>query len=188
MVYFIIHTILWMAALAALFWSAVTDFKTRIIPNEMVLLVALSGLALGLGLRPGQIWLNLLAALLVFLTLGILCHYRAIGGGDVKLTAALMLLVRPDRAGLLLAAIALAGGCLSCVYLAARAVLSNPARFNAPVCGQAERGRLHRWFKVERMRIAGSKPLPYALAILGGTVWYIGREVALCSSVTLCSF
>ena len=119
MSFVIIPKILWMISLAALLLSAATDLKERIIPNELVIAIALSGLLLCLTIRPGQICICLVASALVFLAMGVLCRYQALAGGDVKLMAAVTLLVPPGGVGELMAGIAVAGGLLSCLYLGA---------------------------------------------------------------------
>ena len=120
-----IQAVLWTIVLAGLFWGAVTDLKERIIPDELAILIALAGLILCLAARPGQLWLSLIAAFVVFLGSGLLCRYGMIGGGDVKLMAAVVLLVPPHEIGELLIAIALAGGVLSSVYLGASLMLGS---------------------------------------------------------------
>ena len=114
-----INNVSLLAGLAVLTASAGTDLKERRIPNELAAAVAAVGLVQGLALRPGQVWLSLLVAFVVFCGLGVLSHYRIIGGGDLKLISAVTLLVPPERVGQLLIEIALAGGVLACIYLLA---------------------------------------------------------------------
>ena len=94
-----IQIVFWLASLTLLAVSAVTDLKKRRIPNELVVAVAAIGVTLGLLTRPGALWLSLLAAASAFVALGVLSHYRIIGGGDLKLISAVTLLVPPDRIG-----------------------------------------------------------------------------------------
>ncbi|MGA7323860.1 MAG: A24 family peptidase [Rhodomicrobium sp.] len=103
----------WAVSIAALFASAVTDLRERIIPNTIPLIIAACGLALSLQGGPWRIGMNVAAAITVFLALGFLAHYGFIGGGDVKLISAVTLLVPPERIGPLLIEIAIAGGLLS---------------------------------------------------------------------------
>ena len=106
----------------------------------------------------GQLWIGLLAALCVFFVLGVLAHYNAIGGGDVKLIAATCLLVPPDRIPLLLIEIALAGGVLSCLYLAGGLLLRRqPALYRRPA-GTAKPGTFRKWLRREGSRIARGYP------------------------------
>jgi prepilin peptidase CpaA len=183
-----IHLLTWSAAVVLLGVSVGTDLRDRIIPNELVLAIVGIGLAQAILARPGLLWLSLLLAALVFCTLGILSHYKIIGGGDLKLISAVTLLVAPDRVGQLLAAIALAGGVLSCFYLAAHVWLN---RLSAPQTAGAEIAPtaigLAAVFKSERARIAAGNSLPYALAVAGGAGLFIARESFQCVYTMSCS-
>ncbi len=179
----------WAFVLAVLFLAAFTDLKDRIIPDELVGIVALCGLVLCLAGRPGPVWLSLLTAAAVFLALAVLCRYGMVGGGDVKLIAALALLARPDRVGELLIEIALAGGVLSCVYLGASFMRRGAPKTQGVTEFNAESSApLPTWIEVESARIASRKQVPYALAILGGVLWHVARGLQQCSFVTPCSF
>jgi prepilin peptidase CpaA len=183
----LIQALPWTASLVALAASAAADLRARIIPNEFALLVALCGLAMALRSGAAQLWLPVLAALCVFLALGVLAHYNAIGGGDVKLIAATCLLVPPDRIPLLLIEIALAGGVLSCLYLAGGLLLRRqPALYRSPA-GTAQASAFHKWLRREGSRIARGYPIPYALAVLGGVTIHLMRELPPCFSATPCS-
>ena len=94
-----IYMISWPAAFILLGISARTDLKDRIIPNELVVAIAAIGVAQALLARPGLVWLSLLAAAIVFCGLGILSHYKIIGGGDTKLISAVTFLVRARSRG-----------------------------------------------------------------------------------------
>ena len=167
----------WLVSLILLSVAAGTDLKDRRIPNEIVAAVAAIGLMQGLIARPGQVWLSLLVALVVFCGLGVLSRYRIIGGGDLKLISAVTLLVPPGRVGELLIEIALAGGVLSCIYLLVPNAQSGPATSSGvgevahPEAGSALR------IMMERVHIAGGGLLPYAVAVLGGALIYVTREL-----------
>ncbi len=186
MSFVIIPKIIWTISLAALLVSAATDLKQRIIPNELVVVIALSGLLLGLAMRPGQICISLVVAALVFLTLGVLCRYGALGGGDVKLMAAVTLLVPPGGIGDLLIEIALAGGLLTCLYLGAHYLARNALAGSCEPAG--ERGSFVERRGLARVSITQRKQVPYAVAILGGVIWYFARESLSCSSEMSCLF
>jgi prepilin peptidase CpaA len=183
-----IYVISWPAAFILLGISAKTDLKDRIIPNELVIAVATIGLAHGLIARSELVWLSLLAAFVVFCGLGVLSHYKIIGGGDTKLISAVTLLVAPDRVGQLLIEIALAGGLLSCLYLAVHYGLKSlsASQSAAPEVALPETG-LASMIKTERARIAAGDSLPYALAVLGGVSIYIAREFFQCFYAISCS-
>lgn len=167
----------WPAAFILLGISAKTDLKDRIIPNELVVAIGAIGLAHTLLTRPGLIWLSVFAAVVVFFGLGLLSHYKIIGGGDTKLITAVTFFVPPDRVGQLLIEIALAGGLLSCLYLAAQHRLRSrsASQSAAEDAGPPESG-LALMIKTERARIAAGDSLPYAVAVLGGVGIYFARE------------
>ena len=182
-------------SLAAIFWSAclillatgaVTDFRSRRIPDEATIAIAAIGLAYSLLVRPGSVWLSLVLATAVFCGLAVLSHRRLIGGGDLKLITAVTLLVPPSQVGRLLIDIVLAGGALSCFYLAARLGLKMQA---SPVPSAVVRrsGPVAVAMTEERRRIAAGGPMPYALAIFGGVCVTAANEIASCSFALSCS-
>jgi prepilin peptidase CpaA len=148
------------AILACLLVAAATDMARRIIPNRLVLIVLMCAIALRLSAGQGPFWPSLAAAVGVLATLGLLAAYDLVGWGDVKLITAVTFAVPAERVADLLLAIALAGGLLSCLYLALRALLRPPA--------EGQTGRLGGLLRREAMRIRNHEPMPYALAILGG--------------------
>lgn len=183
------HALVWMVVLAALLISAWTDLKDRIIPNQYVGVVAISGLLISLVARPEQIWISLIAALSLLIGLGVLAHFGFIGGGDVKLIGAVVLLFPPDQIGRLLISIVLAGGLLSIGYLAARYIVRRRlARRPAPCAATGSGVRSSAgWFFDERARIVAGGPMPYALAITAGVMVLKAGEVWKCLPVSFCS-
>lgn len=182
----VIHSAFWAAGLALLAAGAATDVRTRLIPNKLAIGVAALGLGYGLLARPATMGTSLLAALAVFFALAIPAYHKIIGGGDLKLIAAATFLVPPGEAGELLLEIVLAGGVLSCLYLAARAALANSASRPAAAKALAPAKGLDAFLEMERARIAAGST-PYALAILGGAVVHAAREFLQCSSAISCS-
>jgi prepilin peptidase CpaA len=183
----LIQALPWTASLLALAGSAAADLRARIIPDEFAILIALCGLILALRSGAGPLWIGILAALCVLLVLGVLAHYNAIGGGDVKLIAATCLLVAPDRIPLLLIEIALAGGVLSCLYLAGGLLLRRQPALYRGQAGTAKANAFRKWLRREGSRIARGFPMPYALAVLGGVTIHLIRELPSCFSATSCS-
>lgn len=184
----LIRAILWSASLGLLVACAGTDLRKRIIPNELVILIAAIGLALSLTSHPERVWIDLLAASALLCGLWFLVGYDLLGGGDAKLIAAVTLLVPPDRIGLLLLAIALAGGLLSGAYLTAYRMANRsplPRRAAAAVVGSTS--GFNRFLRNECSRIATGKSVPYALAVLGGVSIYLTYELYQCSFATSCS-
>ncbi len=182
-----LQAILLTIVFAGLFWAAAMDIKERIIPDEIVILTALSGLILCFAMRPGETGLRLAAAAAVFLGFALLCRYGMVGGGDVKLLAAVSLLVPPHDLGKLLIEIALAGGLLSCVYLAASFMLGSVPLRSAAL--ESHGGApLSRWLRLESARIASRKQVPYAIAIFAGVSWHFAGGSPKCFSAMSCLF
>jgi prepilin peptidase CpaA len=160
--------VLWGVGLIDLAAAATIDFRKRIIPNRLVLVMAGIGLALRLAAAAENILLSLLGAGAVLLCLGALARHQIVGGGDAKLIAAVTLLVSPAGIPRLLFAISLAGGLLGCLYLCARLFLNRVS----PAGGSGkDPGHAKSWLSREMRRVAAGEPMPYALAVLGGVVW-----------------
>lgn len=99
--------------LALLMWAVVEDFRSRRIPNALTLGLALSGLAMSLTawgrVSPAQ---SLLGLMVGFALPFVFFALRAMGGGDVKLCAALGAWMGPGAVLWMLAVAALAGAVL----------------------------------------------------------------------------
>jgi len=155
----LLSTGLLVASIAVLIAAALHDIIARTVPNWMAATLALLGVAaVSLNGRP---LVSVSSALFVFL-LGILCWARGwLGGGDVKLLSAAMLVVPPGRAASFICAVALTGAVLALLYIAARRVIAAPG-------SRRPTRLLARAIRAERWRIRRSGPLPYALAIAAG--------------------
>ncbi len=155
-------TIAWMVALALLALAAASDLASRIVPDRASLGIALAGVLLRL--QDSTLAPALAAALTVFAAALVCWHRGWLGGGDVKLVAAAALIVPPGRVPGLVAAVLLSGGVLALIYLALAALLPAPA-------ASAPRGRWARIARIERRRVHRRGPLPYACAIVAGTLY-----------------
>ena len=186
-----LSAILLTVSVAALFAVALVDLGHRIVPNRLVLVIAACGVGRRLLSAPGLIWFDLLAAASIVVALGLLAHHEWIGGGDVKLIAAVALLFPLSDVGALLLSIAVAGGLLGCAYLAIRATVTRiPKPRFCPADTQDTQDTtwgLEHLLSGERMRIAAGEPMPYALAVLGGVIYRIVSEAIQCLSATSCS-
>ncbi len=186
----LLRAMLWAAVLLVLAAAAGIDLRRRIIPNESVVLVAAGGVALSVLSRPGSIFFSLLICLVVLLALLVFAHFNVLGAGDAKLIAATTLLVPPDRIGLLLFAIALTGGLLSGVYLAAFYSLKHARavrRHGARTSGRHPAGSFAQFRRAGHARMRSGYSLPYALAVLAGVALYLASEIYQCSSGISCS-
>jgi prepilin peptidase CpaA len=139
------------AALGCVLVAAAWDVSKFEIPDEISIVLIVLAAAYGLT-TPGFGWLSHAAAPALVFAVGLLLFARGwMGGGDIKLLTALASWTGLAGLPLLLVGTALAGGGVALVLLLAR-------RFNAAAKGPR---LLHR-----------GAPLPYALAILGGAVFF----------------
>ncbi|HEY6869104.1 MAG TPA: prepilin peptidase [Novosphingobium sp.] len=99
--------------------AAFTDLRRRQIDNWLNAAIALTAPAFwwasGLALWPGVAW-QLGLGLVAFVLLAGLFALRVMGGGDVKLLAALALWVRPEHFLWLVMVMSLVGGLLTVVF------------------------------------------------------------------------
>jgi prepilin peptidase CpaA len=136
-----------LALLAAAFW----DLRTRTIPNGLNLAIALGALPFwwlsGLSLWP-DIALQIAVAAGVFGIFALAFALGAMGGGDVKMVAAIALWLPPAAVVLLLVVMSIAGGALT-LFMAVR----------------------------HRLRKAQHKlEVPYGVAIAFGGLWLISER------------
>ena len=141
--------------------AAAYDLALRTIPNTACLGLVVVGLAMRL--HDGSALLSLLVAAIVFAA-AVLCWRQGwLGGGDVKLLAATVLVVPPLQIGSLLFLTTQCGGVLALIYLA----LSRTIRVTPSVRPHSALGRL---LRAERWRICRGAPLPYGFAIAAGGI------------------
>jgi prepilin peptidase CpaA len=167
----IVPTALGLVALLGL--AAWLDLRRRQIPNQVVAAVALLWLFAWATGGTGPPWSAMGAAGIV-LMLGIgawRCGW--LGGGDVKLIAALSLWAGPEHTPSLLFAIALSGGVLALGILLASRLAYSPAVAQL----QAQVGRL---LPAAAPALAvlsprGAVSLPYAVAVAVGGCWLVRR-------------
>jgi prepilin peptidase CpaA len=180
--------VLWLAAFAAMFSAAVTDLKTRRIPNGLVLVVLALAMSLQLLSERGTLWLSLIVAGAIFVVGAALTSIGIVGGGDTKMISAASVLFPPALVPGLLVCIALAGGILSLFYLGAswlaRRGMGAALADGEPLPGASEFDHLVR---VEVARMRAHEPMPYGVAIFGGTLSLIMIGVLSCISETSCS-
>lgn len=157
-----VETGIYAGVVAVLFWAAATDLKSRRIPNIQPLLVfglftilTITRLSAGDGLLGALAW-PLLAAMLVFAFGAVLFALRLMGGGDVKLMAAVALVAGPAFSAPFLFYVALAGGVVALATL----VHAHIAQA-APV---------------------GPPKVPYGVAIMAGGVWICFQKISIASA------
>lgn len=151
-------------ALPLLLAAAAADVAWRRIPNGIAAALAAIGLLRHAGAGAGALGLALLVACGVLAAGMLLWRRGLIGGGDVKLLAAVALLLPPGAVPALLLAVPLAGGVLALGHLA----LGRLLRGRPPAARGG--GRLRRILRREGRRIARGAPLPYGVAIAAGAI------------------
>src|SRR6266436_10278328 len=148
-----------------LLYVATIDIATRLIRNEICLVLALLGIAAQFA-NPMQVAGSLIAAAILLMLLLVIHQRGWIGGGDVKLLVALAIGLPLMGVIQLLTITALAGGVLALVHLMMR-VLPYPRL--AP----AGSSFVRRVYAVERWRHLRHAPLPYGVAIACGGIWTV---------------
>ena len=151
------------AALIASATAATTDFRTHRIPNAIPLALAAAGMLLTGFADPIGVFAFFGIGVAVLL-LGSMLHARgALGGGDVKLFAAVAATLGPRDLMLLTATTLVAGGILGVAIAAARGRLraagANIASLALPMLAG-----------VRPAALTDGTPMPYALAIFAGVL------------------
>jgi prepilin peptidase CpaA len=153
----------------ALLFAAAHDVAVRTVPNLVSLIVAVAGL--GLNAMAGQFLPALFGGAVVFAGAWYLWRRNLIGGGDVKLLTACVLLVPPILMPELILTTALSGGLLALIYIALGRVLRNsPGPRPEGLPQGLPQGLPRRVWRVERRRIRRGLSLPYACAITAGVL------------------
>jgi prepilin peptidase CpaA len=134
-----------------LLWAAVVDIRTRRIANRLNVAIALMAplfwWATGIDLWPDAA-IRVGVAVVVFLLFALAFHIGQMGGGDVKLGAALALWFPPGATLLLIVMMSLAGGVLTLIV-----------------------------FIEHKIKKAEGRPeVPYGVAIAFGGLWLLAQR------------
>jgi prepilin peptidase CpaA len=156
-----LHTIILFAAATALLFAAAHDLAVRTVPNGVSLIVAAAGL--GLHAVDGQLVPALFGCGLVFAGAWYCWRRGWIGGGDVKLLSACVLLVPPSFVPEMILSTTLAGGVLALSYLAI-------ARLSPGMTTPRPASVILRVWRAERWRIRRGLSMPYSCAIVAGVL------------------
>jgi prepilin peptidase CpaA len=148
-----------------LLYVAMIDIATRLIRNEICLMLALLGIASQFA-SPTHVTESLVGATTLSLLLIVIYQRGWIGGGDVKLLVALAIGLPLMGVVQLLTITALAGGVLALVHLMMR-LLPNPKLV------PAGSSLVRRVYAIERWRNLRHAPLPYGVAIACGGIWTV---------------
>ena len=158
---------------ALLVMAAWNDIATRLVRDTIPIGISAFGILLRLetGALPALYSLSL--ALVVFVLLLGLASRGWLGGGDVKLTAALTLALPPSAIWDFITVTTVCGGILALPYITmARVQPFAPALARAwyDGRGQASASLLSRVVRAESRRLRQGGPLPYAVAIAAGGI------------------
>lgn len=118
-----------------LLWAAVVDIRTRTIANRLNLAIALMAplfwWAMGVDLWPDAA-IRVGVAVAIFLLFALAFQLGAMGGGDVKLAAALALWFAPGDTLLLVVLMSLAGGVLTAIVMIEHKIKKTQGRPEVP--------------------------------------------------------
>ena len=148
-----------------LLYVAMIDIATRLIRNEICLVLALFGIASQFA-SPMQVTESVIVATILLLLLIVIYQRGWIGGGDVKLLVALAIGLPLMGVIQLLTVTALAGGVLALVHLMMRLLPS-------PRLAPAGASFVRRVYAIERWRHLRHAPLPYGVAIACAGIWTV---------------
>jgi prepilin peptidase CpaA len=148
-----------------LLYVAMTDIATRLIRNEICLVLALLGIAVQFASQM-HVTESLVAATILLLLLMVIYQRGWIGGGDVKLLVALAVGLSLMGVIQLLIITTLAGGVLALVHLMMRLL-------PYPQLAPAGSSFVRRVYAIERWRNLRHAPLPYGVAIACGGIWTV---------------
>lgn len=161
------NDILIVGSVVLLVGVAVQDIVVRTVSSRMTAALGVAGLTMRS--FDGTVVITGVIAITVFLA-ALACWYQGwLGGGDVKLLGATMLLVPPPHQATVLALTSLVGGAISVVYLATRQWLRRPSEIQP----SSFAGRVRR---VEHWRLSRGGPIPYAVAIAAGVIVTLAQE------------
>lgn len=159
-------TLLAASACGLLVYAAWHDIAARTVPNWLPLMLLFIGCLARL--EDHSLFTGLAVAAVTFAVLVAIWLFGAMGGGDVKLWAATVLLIppllQPELAFFL--HVVLFGGLLALIYLSLRLLVPKPR----PLPPQGA-GLLRRVLRAEAWRIGHRAPLPYACAIACGALF-----------------
>ncbi|MDE8348774.1 MAG: prepilin peptidase [Acidocella sp.] len=165
--------VLLISATCLLVYAAVHDLAARTVPNWLPVCLVLLGL--GVRLADHSLRSGLIVATVTFVALFIIWFSGLMGGGDVKLWAATVLLIPPHwqvEMSFFLRVL-LIGGALAVLYLALWLPVSRrrAQTANVPAIVRARaQSLLQRIARAEVWRISRRGPLPYAVAISGSAI------------------
>jgi len=146
-----------------LIYAALHDLAVRTVPNRLSAGIMILGLCLRV--INHSLLESLGVAGFCFMLLALIWRAGFIGGGDVKLWSATVLLIPPHWQAefSFFYRVLLAGGILAILYISLRLIIQRPRPSRSGTL-------LQRAMRAEAWRICRRGPLPYAFAIAGGAI------------------
>jgi prepilin peptidase CpaA len=162
------------------------DVVSRTVPNWMSAAIACFGVVAAYS--DGRLVMSIGLGLAVFFVAAICWRRGWMGGADVKLLGAVVIVLPPGMVSLFAIAMSLAGAAHAITYMAARRIVTPPgplvpdlASRHASTPARSGMRRLSlpsRALRAERWRISRGGPLPYACAIAFGYLFVIFNGAA----------
>lgn len=148
------------------------DLSVRQIPNWLCAMIGLIGFIVQTSMGFAALGISVGIALLLFAVLVPVHAIGGLGGGDVKLIAAVAVGFQPIATYRMVVATILAGGVIAVVHLTLR--LLPPPKY----C-RAGAAVFQRVWTVERWRVKRHGSVPYGIAIALGAFWalFVGWEI-----------
>jgi prepilin peptidase CpaA len=152
-----------------LLFAAWCDIATRLIPDSVSIGLAAVGLAMRLQSGLTGAVVSICVALLLFILLALAYARGMLGGGDVKLAAAVAVGLPPDSIIRFIVVTSLAGGVVALLYLMLRFGVGRLP----PRASRRGASLLRRVRSAEHWRIARRGSIPYGVAISSGGIWAV---------------
>jgi prepilin peptidase CpaA len=162
---------------AVVVWAAVCDVRARRIPNALTVAALLVALVLRGAMGGGELLLGLAGFGMALLVLVPLFALGGVGGGDVKLLAAVGAFLGPTAFIVALLATAIAGGAMSLAWAIRRGVIL-PVLFSTGGLLKYVITFGHGGERTTR-ESPGAVSVPYAIAIAAGTLFALWYGTAL---------
>jgi prepilin peptidase CpaA len=175
-----------LASGGVLLLAAWHDVVSRTVPNWMSAVIACFGIVAAY--TDGRLAMSIGLGLAVFLVAAICWRRGWMGGADVKLLGAVVIVLPPGMVSLFAIAMSLAGAAHAITYMVARRVVTPPAPLVPALAsrhastptrpGMRRLSLPSRALRAERWRISRGGPLPYACAIAFGYLFVICNGAA----------
>lgn len=153
-------------AASLLVFAALRDIATRLIPDAVPLALVIAGIGSRGLLGGSDAGISILVSMGLFALLLPLAMRGWLGGGDVKLIAAMATGLAPHETWLFIVTTVFAGGALGVAYILGRHLVPETRV-------AADGSLLRRVLAVEARRVRRGGPLPYAVAIAVGGVFVL---------------